>query len=95
MIDAIDEAALRRLAERRVDARLGFLIHAVIFVAVNAAMLAANGLTVDQPPSLLWSAATWGAVLLIHGLGVCFDGPGLRRRAIEAELARLAERQRH
>lgn len=38
MYDEIDERAIRRRVEKRLDARREFIIHAVIFVFVNAAL---------------------------------------------------------
>jgi len=85
MENLIDDTDLRRLAERRVDAKAGFWIHVAIFVAVNAGM-AAGGPT---GPWFLWSAASWALALVAHGLAVHLPLRDLRRQAVEAELARL------
>ena len=89
MTDTMNEADLRRLAARRVDAKLGFLIHAAIYVAVNGAMATSAELAGQFTQSFLWCAGAWTVALLIHGISVFADGPALRSRAIEAELARL------
>ncbi len=85
----MNEADLRGLAARRVDAKLGFLIHAAIYVAVNGAMAALAALASHFTQSFLWCAGAWTVALLIHGTGVFADGPAVSRRAIKAELARL------
>jgi hypothetical protein len=90
MDNLINEADLRRLAERRVDAKAGFWIHAVIFVAVNAGM-ALGG---PAGPWFLWSAASWGLALAIHGFAVHQPLRDLRRQAVAAELARLKAERR-
>jgi hypothetical protein len=84
-----DDAELRRLAERRVDAKAGFWIHAAIFVVVNAGMALANLSTTPASPWFLWSAGCWGLALIAQGVVVYFPTRDLRRRAVEAELARL------
>jgi hypothetical protein len=89
MSDLINETELRRLAEKRVDAKAAFLIHAAIFVVVNAGMTAANLTTTPPSPWFLWCAGFWGLTLAAQGIGVYVDAPRLRRDAIEAELERL------
>jgi hypothetical protein len=90
MDNLISDADLRRLAERRVDAKAGFWIHAAIFAAVNAGMALGGPIT----PWFLWSAGGWGLALVAHGVGVCLPLQDLRRQAVEAELARLKAERR-
>jgi hypothetical protein len=85
-----DDADLRRRAERRVAARAGFRVHALVYVLVNAGLLAVNLMT---SPHYLWSAWPmfgWGIGLVAHGLGVY----GARPRWREDEIAREMERLR-
>jgi hypothetical protein len=89
MTEFINESELRRLAERRVDAKAGFWIHAAIFVVVNAGMALANLTGASANPWFLWSAGCWGLALIVQGVVVYAPTRELRRRAIEAELARL------
>ncbi|HVN00735.1 MAG TPA: 2TM domain-containing protein [Caulobacteraceae bacterium] len=88
MHDIPNDADLRRLAERRVDAKAGFWIHAAIFVVVNAGMALGNPAT-PTSPWFLWSAGCWGLALIAQGVAVHLPLRDLRRRAVEAELARL------
>jgi hypothetical protein len=89
MSELTSETELRRLAERRVDAKAGFWIHAAIFVVVNAGMALANLTAMSASPWLLWSAGCWGLALIVQGVVVYAPTRELRRRAVEAELVRL------
>ena len=89
MTNTMHEPDLHGLASRRVDAKLGFLIHAAIYLAVNGAMGVSVYLSGAVTPAFLWCAGTWTLALLAQGVSVYADGPGFRRRAIAAELDRL------
>jgi hypothetical protein len=87
-----EEARLRRLAERRVHAKFGFWIHALIYVLVNTGLIAINLVT---SPRLLWSlypALGWGVGLAAHGAAVFMTVSGVRENAIQAEMRRLRDR---
>jgi len=94
MSELTTDAELRRLAERRVDAMAGFWIHAAIFVVVNAGMIFANSNTLSASPWFIWSAGCWGMALILQGIAVYSPARELRRRAIDAELARLRAQSR-
>ena len=84
-----DETDLRRRAERRVAAKAGFRIHALVFVLVNAGLLGVNLLT---SPVYFWSAWPlfgWGIGLAAHGLSVYGGRPGWREAEIVREMDRL------
>jgi hypothetical protein len=87
--ELLNDTELRRLAERRVDAKVGFWIHAAIFVAVNAGMALANLNATAASPWFLWSAGCWGLALIIQGVAAYFPIRDFRRQVVEAELARL------
>jgi len=89
MSDFASDTELRRLAERRVDAKADFWIHAAIFVVVNAGMALANLTGATANPWFLWSAGCWSLALITQGVVVYFPTRDLRRRAIDAEVARL------
>lgn len=80
-------------AHRRVRRKLGFYIHAFVFVLVNVVLYAGHELNGGRGPVLLWG---WGVGLLIHGL-VTFAslrGDGLRERMLRREIERMKrERQ--
>ena len=80
---------LERLARKRAKAKMGFFIHAFIYLVVN------TGLTVlalgkGQTWSI-WPAAGWGFGLLMHGLAVFgfSAGGGLQKRMLEHERNKL------
>ena len=69
MSDLANDPELRRLAERRVDAKAGFWIHAAIYVVVNAGMALGNLGVTPSGPWFLWSAGCWG--IAPHRPGRC------------------------
>lgn len=82
---------LVRLARRRAGAKLGFLIHLAVFIAVNALLFF---ISQHARPGAGWFAyplGGWGIGLAIHGLVVWAASPGsrLRERMVADELARL------
>lgn len=80
---------LERLARRRAKAKMGFFIHALIYLVVNTG-LTLLALSKGQGWSI-WPAAGWGFGLLMHGLAVFGWGSGssLQERLIERERTRL------
>ena len=78
-----------RLARRRAGAKLGWYIHALVYVCVNL-MLTAISLMSGQHWAV-FPALGWGLGLAIHGVVVFFvtGGAGLHERLIERERERL------
>ena len=80
---------LMRIARRRAAAKFGFMIHFVVFVAVNALLYFVNQRTT---PAVSWFAfplGGWAIGLAIHGLAVFLSTSGLKERMVEGELRRL------
>ncbi|MGZ5195771.1 MAG: 2TM domain-containing protein [Ramlibacter sp.] len=80
---------LERTARRRAGAKMGWYIHATVFVVVNllvALIAAAAGRDWIVYPSMGWAVA-----LAIHGVVVFFvtGGAGLHERLVQRERARL------
>lgn len=84
-------AAIERLARRRVQARMGWLTHATVYLAVIGGLSLLALLHQRHLP--VGAAIGWGMALVIHGLRVLLGGSGLRERMVEAERRRLAARQ--
>ena len=80
---------LDRLARRRAAARMGWYVHALVFLAVNA-VLAMLSLSSGRHWAI-YPALGWGLGLLIHGLvvWVVLGGGGLQQRLVEQERERL------
>jgi hypothetical protein len=93
-MNALNETELQRLARRRVKQKMGFYIHATVFVLVNLGLTAIN-FAKGGVSWHLWPLAGWGLGLAIHGF-VTFaslNGDGLRERMLEDEVARLRQRR--
>ncbi len=78
-----------RLARKRVGRKMGWYVHAFVFLAVNiglAALAAMSGRHWVVFPAFVWSLA-----LLIHGMLVFLfmPGNGLRERMVRRERERL------
>ena len=81
-----------RTARRRANAKFGFLIHLMVFVAVNAVLFFINQ---RATPEIRWFAfplGGWTLGLAIHGLVVFLGGTGLREKMIDNELKKLQAR---
>lgn len=81
---------LDKLARRRAGAKLGWFVHATVYLIVNAGLLAlafANGRGWAIYPLL-----GWGLGLLAHGVAVWVFAPGnhLFQGMVQRERARLA-----
>lgn len=92
-ISTIDTQDLDRLARRRAGARMGWYIHALVYLVVNTG-LAALAISHGRHWAI-YPALGWGLGLLLHGLAVWIGlgGGGLQDRLVEQERDRL--RQRH
>ena len=78
-----------RIARRHAAAKMGWIVHAIVYAAVNlmlAALAASNGRTWAIYPAL-----GWGLGLAIHGLLVFFltGGAGLYQQLLRRERERL------
>ena len=88
-IEPMSEDEMRRTAERRAHAKLGFRSHLVVYVIVNLGLAALNLGLSPQYLWFLWSAGGWGIGLVAHGASVYLDGSNLRERMIAKEMERL------
>ncbi|MDO9135848.1 2TM domain-containing protein [Hydrogenophaga sp.] len=88
------DADLDRIARRRAGARMGWYIHALVFLAVNTALM---GISLASGRHwAIYPALGWGLGLLMHGVGVwmALGGGGLQARLVAQERERLSrERQ--
>ncbi|MBA3540875.1 MAG: 2TM domain-containing protein [Deltaproteobacteria bacterium] len=88
-----EEPELTEVARRRVQARTGFAIHVLMFVAANAGLIVIWRLTGASYPWFVWPLLGWGVLVVVHAV-VLLIGPDTPRedRAIERELSRLRNR---
>ena len=82
--------ATERLARRRAGAKLGWLIHAVVYVLVNTLLV-----TLSLASGRGWAVFPllgWGLGLAVHGAVVFLatGGAGIHERMVQAERERMA-----
>ncbi len=86
---------LSRIARRRANAKLGFLVHLLVYTLVNLLLFAINQQSGSELRWHVFPLGGWGLGLAMHGLAV-FLAPwlfALRDRMAEDELRRLKSRQ--
>lgn len=84
-----DQDALDRLARRRAGMKMGWFIHAGVYLAVN--LLLATIASLHDRNWAVYPALGWGIGLAVHGV-VTFlvtGGGGLHDRLVESERRRL------
>jgi hypothetical protein len=88
----LSDARLESLARKRAGMRLGWIVHAGVFVAVNL-LLAALSLLSGRAWAI-YPFLGWGLGLTIHGIVVLAAMPGgsLLERLVRQERQRLAAR---
>lgn len=84
-----------RIARKRAGAKLGWYVHALVYLVVNAGMFAASVYGLRQRPWTLYPAMGWGLGLALHGIAVFMLGSGsqLRERMVHRERERLQREQ--
>ena len=89
----LEHTDIDQLARKRAGAKLGWYVHALVYVCVNV-MLALVSLTSGKTWAA-YPAMGWGLGLLIHGLVVFFPtgGAGLYERLIEREREQLVAKR--
>lgn len=86
---------LERLAHKRAGAKLGWYIHATVYVLVNLFIFAISRYGFGHRPWSVFPLLGWGVGLALHGISVFMlgTGGGLRERLVQQERERL-KRQR-
>jgi uncharacterized membrane protein len=80
---------IERLARKRADAKMGWYIHAGVYIAVN--LLLAAIATASGRAWFVFPALGWGLGLAIHGVAVFLvAGGGLHEKLVARERERLA-----
>jgi hypothetical protein len=88
--DIHSQDPVERLAHRRARAKMGWYIHATVYVAVNSMLALTSAL--DGRHWAVYPALGWGLGLAIHGAVVFFatGGGGLYQRLLQRERDRLS-----
>ena len=86
----LQDKNLERLARRRAGAKMGWYIHATVFIIVN--LLLAGLSAMSERHWAVYPAFGWGIGLAVHGFVVFFvaGGAGLHERLVRQERERLA-----
>ena len=84
-----------RLARKRAGAKLGWFIHAAVFVIVNLVVFSLSQYGFGRRPWSLAPFLGWGLGLALHGVSVWLLGAGgsLRERMVDKERERLQRAQ--
>lgn len=85
---------LRRQAKKRVEMKMGFLTHLLVFVCVNGGLFVLGSLRGDFDALHRLPLWGWALGLAIHGVVtlLALQGTDLRERMLQAELRTLRER---
>lgn len=90
-MNTLSTEEIDRLARRRAGAKIGWYLHALVYLLVNLGLLAFSQHGFGQRQ---WSPAPalgWGLGLALHGFSVFLlgQGSGMRERMVEKERERL------
>lgn len=85
---------LERLAHKRAGAKLGWYVHAALYLLINAVIFAMSTYGLGSRPWSWFPVLGWGLGLALHGVSVFVlgNGSGLREQMVQKERERL---QRH
>ncbi len=85
-----------RLARKRAGAKLGWYMHAAVYIAVNLLLFAISEHGFGQRRWTLFPLLGWGLGLVLHGVSVFVLGTGsaVRERLVQKERERLQREHR-
>jgi hypothetical protein len=95
IMSTLSPEEIDRLARKRAGAKLGWYIHATVYVVVNAFLLAISTLGFGHRPWALFPLFGWGIGLALHGISVFIlaKGGAFREGLVERERERLRREQ--
>jgi hypothetical protein len=95
MSERLSSEEIEHLARRRAGAKMGWYLHATVFVLVNLLLLALSRHGFGHRPWSVFPVLGWGVGLVLHGVSVFVlgKGSGLRERMVERERERLRRQQ--
>lgn len=82
---------IERLAHKRAGAKLGWYLHASVYVVVNLFIFAISEYAFGQRRWSIFPLLGWGLGLILHGISVFLigKGGGLREHMVKKERERL------
>ena len=91
MTQPLSPEEIERLAVKRAGAKMGWYVHACVYVLVNLFLFAISEYGFGQRRWTVFPVLGWGLGLALHGISVFVlgTGSGLRERLIEKERERL------
>ncbi|MCG2594050.1 2TM domain-containing protein [Ramlibacter sp. XY19] len=95
MPQAMSPEEIETLARKRAGAKMGWYVHACLYVLVNVFMFALSYFGMRGRPWSIYPVLGWGLGLALHGIAVFVlgSGSGLRERLVERERERLQREQ--
>ena len=86
---------IERIAARRAGAKLGWYMHAAVYIAVNLFLFSISQYAFGTRAWSVKPLLGWGLGLALHGISVWFLGKGsdLRERMVQKERERLQRQQ--
>ena len=95
MTTPLSEKDIDRLARKRASAKMGWYIHASVYVIVNLFLFALSEYALGGRRWSVYPLLGWGLGLVLHGVSVFVLGAagGLRERMVEKERAQLRRKQ--
>lgn len=86
---------IEHLARKRAGAKVGWYLHACLYLVVNIALFAASYYGYRHRPWSVFPAVGWGVGLAFHGISVFLlgKGSGFRERLVARERERLQRDQ--
>lgn len=88
MTQALSPEQIDRLARKRAGAKLGWYVHATVYLLVNLMLFAMSSYGLGHRGWSLFPLLGWGLGLALHGASVFLLGD-LRERLVERERERL------
>jgi hypothetical protein len=87
----LSDQELDQLARRRAGAKMGWYIHAIVYVLVNTLIFALSRYAFGQRPWSVFPLLGWSVGLVLHGVSVFLIGAGSpwRERLVQRERERL------
>ncbi len=94
--ETLSATEIDRIARKRAGSKLGWYIHATVYVLVNALMFVASSQGLGHRQWSIYPALGWGLGLILHGIAVFVlgAGSGLRENLVQKERERLERQQR-